>query len=61
MKIQDASAWKAAEWSYSSIQAALMMPFPGLARSPGEIIEELEEIVRGCVSSRYGGMSAAVA
>jgi len=48
MKIQDADAWKAAEWRYSAIQAALMLPFPGLARSPGEIIEELEEIIREC-------------
>lgn len=48
MKIQDTDAWKAAEWRYSAIQAALMLPFPGLARSPGEIIEELEEIVREC-------------
>ncbi len=48
MRIRDTDAWKAAEWRYSSIQAALMMPFPGLARSPGEIIEELEEIVHEC-------------
>ncbi len=49
MKIQDTDAWKAAEWRYSSIQAALMVPFPGLARSPSEIIEELEEIVHECL------------
>ena len=48
MNIQDTDAWKAAEWQYSSIQAAMMLPFPGLARSPGEIIEELEEIAREC-------------
>ncbi len=48
MNIQDTDAWKAAEWRYTSIQAALMMPFPGLARSPGEIIDELDEIVHEC-------------
>lgn len=48
MKIQNTDAWKAAEWRYSAIHAALMVPFPGLAQSPGEIIEELEEIVREC-------------
>ncbi|MBC8871605.1 MAG: hypothetical protein H8E44_19440 [Planctomycetes bacterium] len=48
MNIQDTDAWKAAEWQYSAMQAALMLPFPGLARSPGEVIEELEEIVREC-------------
>ena len=48
MTIQETDAWKAAEWRYSAIQAALMLPFPGLARSPGEINEELDEIVREC-------------
>jgi hypothetical protein len=48
MKIQETDAWKAAEHRYSAIQAALMMPFAGLARSPGEIIEELEDIAREC-------------
>ena len=48
MRIQDTDAWKAAEWRYTSIQTALMMPFPGLARSPGETIEELDEIVHEC-------------
>jgi len=48
MKIQETDAWKAAEHRYSAIQAALMMPFAGLARSPGEILEELEDIAREC-------------
>jgi len=48
MPIQDTDAWKSAEWRYSSIQAALTLPFPGLAKSPGEIIEELEGIVNEC-------------
>jgi len=48
MNIQDTDAWKAAEWRYSAIQAAMMMPFPGMAPSPGEIIEEIEEIAREC-------------
>ena len=48
MKIQQTDAWTAAEWRYSAIQAALMLPFPGAAQSPGEIIEELDEIVREC-------------
>jgi len=48
MNIQDTDAWKAAEWRYTAIQAAMMAPFPGLAQSPGEIIEELEEIASEC-------------
>ena len=51
MRIQDTDAWNAVEWRYTSIQTALMMPFPGLAKSPGEIIEELDEIVHECPES----------
>ena len=46
--IHDGDAWQAAEYRYTAIKTALMFPFPGLARSTGEIIEELEEIVREC-------------
>ncbi len=48
MKIQNTDAWKAAEWRYSSIHAALAVPFPGLERSSDEIVGEFQEIVDEC-------------
>jgi hypothetical protein len=48
MTIQDTDAWKAAEYRYTAIQTAMMMPFPGQVHSPGEIIEALDEIASEC-------------
>lgn len=49
MNVQESDAWKAAEWRYSAIHASLSMPFPGTRRrSPGEVIEELEDILKEC-------------
>jgi tetratricopeptide (TPR) repeat protein len=47
VNIQESAAWKAAKWRYASIQAAMMVPF-GETASPGEIIEELDEIANEC-------------
>ena len=48
MNRKKTDAWEAAEWEYSDIQAARMMPLPGMSLSPDEITQRLAEIVRAC-------------
>lgn len=48
MDLKRTDAWESAEFAYSSIHAARMMPMPGMSLSGDEITERLADIVRAC-------------